>query len=102
MAAFAAGDSAMRAFQHSELSPESLARRSDQERAASYRKLRDQYGTLTLGSVVKSTPEELAVKLLDSDAKSHEFIFKVKPGTPTRLESVAMKQSHFSHGGHGE
>lgn len=99
--AFAAGDSAMRAFQHKELSPESLAKRSDQERSASYRKFRDQYGTLTLGSVVKSTPEELTVKLLDADAKSHEFIFKVKPGTPARLESVAMKQSHFGHGGGG-
>ena len=105
VAAFAAGDSAMRAFQEKELSPESLAKRSPQERSASSRMLRDQYGKLTLGSVVKSKPEELTVKLLDADAKSHEFIFKVKPGTPPRLESVAMRQSHFGHGGgggHGE
>jgi hypothetical protein len=105
VAAFAAGDSAMRAFQQKKLSPESLAKRSPEERAASYRKLRDQYGVLALASVVKSTPEELTVKLLDSDAKSHEFIFKVKPGSPARLESISIRQSHFGHGGgggHGE
>lgn len=105
VAAFSAGDSAMRAFQQKELSPESLAKRTPEERAASYRKLHDQFGTLTLASIVESTPEKLTVKLLDADAKSHEFIFTVKPGTPPRLESVAMRQSHFGHGGgggHGE
>ncbi len=104
VAAFCAGDSAMKAFQDKELSAEAKAKRTNEERRATYKKLHAQLGALTLGKVVNSKPEELTVKLLDADAKSHEFTFKVVVGPPAKLTSVAMKQSHFQHGGggHGE
>lgn len=101
VAAFCAGDSAMRAFQQKEMSAEAKAKRTNEERKANYKKLHAQLGALTLGKVVKSKPEELTVKLLDADAKSHEFTFKIVVGPPAKLTSVAMKQSHFHHGGGG-
>jgi len=94
----------MKAFQDKELSAEAKTKRTNQERKETYKKLHGELGSLTLGKVVNSKPEELTVKLLDADAKSHEFTFKVVVGPPAKLTSVSMKQSHFQHGGggHGE
>lgn len=97
--AFSTGEQAMKEFNERELSKEGQAKRSLKVRVESYRKLRDQYGKLTLGSIVKSTPAELTVSLLDSDAKSHVFIFKVQTEPPYKLISVGMRQG--GHGMHG-
>jgi len=90
--AFSTGEGAMRAFNEKELSKESLAKRSNDERMENYRKLRERFGKLTLASVVKSSPSELSAKLMDSDAAQHEFVFKVESRAPYHFVSVSMKE----------
>jgi hypothetical protein len=97
--AFGAGDSAMRAFYGRALGKAALAERSVAQRLERYRELREQYGTLKLFAVVKSTPAELTASLMDAEAKRHEFVFKVEPAAPHRLVSVAINQRR--HGLHG-
>ena len=101
VAAFCSGDSAMRAFHRAQFTAEARAKRTDQERAVLIVQLLVRGGALSLGKVVQSKPEELTVKLLDADAKSHEFVFKALAGPPAKLTSVSVKQSMFQHGGHG-
>jgi hypothetical protein len=71
------------------------------ERLRTYRKNRERFGRLVLGSVVESKPAELRVKLIASDASSHVFVFKVEDRPPRKLLSVGMLET-VRHGfGHG-
>ena len=97
--AFSTGETAMRDFIDINLAPKSLAERNTRARVEKYRTLRDQYGKLQLESVLKSTPGELTAKLIDSDAKSHEFTFAVQTEAPYKLLSVSLRET--LHGMHG-
>lgn len=100
--AFSTGEAEMKAFLSKELAPKSLETKSVAQRVERYRDLREQYGRLDLASVVKSTPGELTVKLMDSDARFHEFVFTVQTEQPYKLLTVGIKQrGHFGMGGHG-
>lgn len=99
--AFSAGEDAMRAFLAKHLAPESLAERKLPKRIENYRKMRERFGALVLGSVEKSTPEKLTVSLLAEDASVHQFVFTVEKAAPHRLLSVGMLERHGGHGGHG-
>lgn len=96
--AFSTGEAAMRDFNSKHYSRESLAKKGLDERAISYRKLRERLGRLSLAGVVKSVPGELTVKLFDSEAEPHEFVFTVEKSAPFKLVSVAMKEQHGLHG----
>ena len=97
--AFSTGEEAMRAFQQQELAKASLAKRSNDERTANYRKLKERFGKLTLAAVEKSTPSELVVQLMDTDGKQHKFTFQLEEKEPFRLVSVSMTER--VPGGHG-
>jgi hypothetical protein len=97
--AFGRGDSAMRAFYLADLAEKSLAEKGMEARLGRYRELRERFGTLALGSVVKAVPGELTVRLLDADAATHTFIFKAETAPPFRLLSVGIQQQ--VPGGHG-
>lgn len=97
VAAFAAGDSAMRAFYAQELTAESLAKKPADQRLSGYRKLRESVGSLTFGSVVESAPYEVKVKLIDADAESHTFIFTLQTAAPYKLLTVS-KLERRPHG----
>src|SRR5512147_147838 len=72
VAAFAAGEDSMRAFLSRNMAAASLAERGLGVRLARYREMREQYGRFQLEAVVKAEPAELAVKLLDGQAKSYD------------------------------
>ena len=103
LVAFAGGDAAMTAFYQKEMSAEALAKKPAAERLVNYRKTREKFGTLTLGKVIKSTPGELTVTLLDGDGTPHEYIFTLAPAAagaaPSRLETISMRERRA--GGHG-
>ena len=82
----------MRDFLDKNMAPRSLQERNLHTRVERYRTLREQYGKLQLAAVVKSAPNELTVKLLDSEAKSHEFTFTVQAEPPFKLLSVSMRE----------
>lgn len=97
--AFSAGEPAMRKFLAENLAPESLKKKTLDERMETYRTNREKFGRLAFASVVTSKPSELSVKLLDEDGKQHEFTFVVQNTSPYSLVSITMKQnvrgSHF-------
>jgi hypothetical protein len=99
--AFSTGEAAMKEFDLAWLTAESLEKKSVDERIKSYRKLHERFGTLALASVVKSTPGELTVSLLDSDVAAHEFIFTVQTKPPYKLVSVAFREKVAGHGHFG-
>jgi hypothetical protein len=100
VAAFAAGDSAMRQFYFQYLSKESLAQKSIDERLVTYRASRERFGKLTFASVDKSTPEELTVTLLDADLKSVRHVFKVQNVPPWKLVSISRLENRHGFGFH--
>jgi hypothetical protein len=97
--AFSTGEDAMRAFLDTSMAPASLATRNTPARVEKYRALRDQYGKLQLDKVLESTPGEVTVRLIDSEAKSHEFGFAVQTEAPYKLLSVSIREP--MHGLHG-
>lgn len=80
--AFSTSEEAMRVFLKKRMAPESLAERKVPKRIENYRKLRERFGALVLGSVVKSSPEKLQVSLLAEDATVHQFVFTVEKAAP--------------------
>lgn len=100
--AFNTGEKAMQEFLATRMSTKALKDRSIPARVERYRDLREKYGRLQLDRITKSGPHELTVKLLDADAKSHEWVFKSEDRAPWKLASVGIKQPAFHHGfGHG-
>jgi hypothetical protein len=97
--AFSTGEDAMREFLDQNMAAKSLEERDTRTRVEKYQSLRDQYGKLQLDAVIKSEPGELTARLLDSDAKSHEFVFVVQTEAPYKLRSVSMREQ--MHGLHG-
>ena len=89
----------MRAFLSRELAPRSLAGKNVHQRIERYRDLRERYGKLVFASVVKSTPGELTVKLLDSDMAPHDFVFTVQTAVPYKLVSVGIRERGHGFGG---
>ena len=73
--------------------------RNTRVRVEKYKALREQYGRLQLASVIKATPVEVTAKLIDSDAKTREFVFAVQGEAPYKLVSVSIRES--AHGIHG-
>jgi hypothetical protein len=101
VAAFNGGDDAMKAFYARAFPPESLAARPPAKRLTTYRNLRESFGALAFGGVVKDSAGSLAVRLLDVDAVPHEFTFTVETKRPYRLLGITMKQVVRGHGGFG-
>jgi hypothetical protein len=100
IAAFNSGETAMKDFYVQEFSPDSLVRRSPEQRLTRYRDLKEKYGTLTFGSVTKEIPGELSVSLLDAETSAHEFVFAVETAAPWKLKSVSMREyRNVEHGG---
>ena len=97
--AFSTGETAMREFLDQHMAAKSLSERNTNTRVEKYKTLHDQYGKLQLESVVNSTPGELTAKLIDSDAKSREFVFAVQTEAPYKLLSVSIREQ--MHGMHG-
>ena len=95
--AFSTSEVAMKEFNARNLAPKSLEKKGMEERVVAYRKLKEKYGKLMLGSVVKSEPNELTVKLIASDASSASWVFTVQKEAPYKLISVGMleQRSHF-------
>ena len=98
--AFNAGDAAMADFYRRFFHPDSLAKRSPEQRLSRYRTLREQFGSLAFASIVKASPGELSVRLLDADAAPREFVFTLETRSPFRLRSVGMRQ-RTGHGHRG-
>jgi hypothetical protein len=98
--AFNAGEAAMKQFLSTRLAPGSLEKRPMSARVETYRENRERFGTLTFGSVDKSTPTELSVVLIDADAKPMTWIFKAQPKAPHHLESVSRREHGHGSGFH--
>ena len=96
--AFSTGEKAMKEFLANEMAPKSLESRSLNQRVEKYQALREKYGKLSLGSVEKSTPAELTVKLMDSSGALHTFIFTAETEAPYRLVSVSIRERGHGHG----
>ena len=90
----------MRAGLSENLSKESIAKRSLDERLTSYRKLKARFGSLVLASVVRSTPTEAEVMLAAADLSTWNFTFTVEKEPPHHLASVTFKD-RVMQGGHG-
>lgn len=101
VAAFNAGDEAMKAFYARAFAPESLAVRPPAKRLARYHDAREKFGTLAFGGIVKDSAGSLTVRLLDADALPHEFTFVTGATQPVRLQMISMKQTIRGHGGFG-
>jgi len=97
--AFSTGEAAMRDFISRELASKSLESKGIPQRVERYRDLRQRYGKLTFASVVKSTPGELTVRLLDSDMESHDFVFTIQTTAPYKLVSVGIREMGHGFGG---
>lgn len=99
--AFAAGEDSMRRFLAAHVTPARLAERSLASRLERYRELREQYGRLQLDAVTESAPLALTARLLDADARPHEFEFRARAEGPCLLESVKVRQNRFLPHGFG-
>ena len=98
--AFAAGDSAMRQFYIQNLTKESLAQKSIEERLETYRASRERFGKLTFASVEKSSADELTVALLDADLQTVRHVFKVQNAAPWKLVSISRLENRHGFGFH--
>lgn len=99
--AFSTGEDSMRAFLKANMAEQTLAERSLPRRIENYRKLRERFGVLVLGSVDKSEAHKLTVSLLAEDASVHRFVFTVQAQAPHKLVSVGMLEHVGGHGGAG-
>src|SRR5262247_3766763 len=72
--AFSAGEDSMRAFLKQNVADQSLVDRNVPKRIESYRKMRERFGILVLGSVEESEPYKLTVSLLAEDASVQKFV----------------------------
>lgn len=99
--AFSTGEDAMRKCYAEDLTPESLAKKGMDTRIEVYRKNRERFGKLMLGSVVESKENQLTVKLMATDVSVHEFIFDVQAKPPYKLVAVSMREYQSMHGFHG-
>jgi hypothetical protein len=99
--AFNTDEKAMGAWVAENVTTDELAKRNVPQRVEKYKKLREQYGVLVLGSIEKSTQLECKASLMASDATIHKFVFTVEKNPPHKLVSVGIEQLHFMHGGHG-
>jgi len=97
--AFSTDEDAMVDFLSENLMEGALDERPMTERVRSYRKLRERFGYLMLGSVVESSADELTVVLLAEDASKHRFIFNVEKDAPHKLVTVGI-MTHGHGGGH--
>ena len=102
VAAFSAGEDAMRRFWQEHLAAANLAAKSMDERMKGYRDLRERVETLRLIEVLDAaTPGELTVTLADAHDVEHEFIFHFETAEPRKLTGVTAKlvQKHslFPH-----
>lgn len=97
--AFSQGEDAMRATIHDLMAPASLAARGIEERMKTYRENRERFGTLTLATIEKSSPDEVEATLLATDLTKHRFVFKVEPAEPHKLISVGRIETRPGHAG---
>jgi hypothetical protein len=97
--AFSKGEKAMKALLTEILTPESLKKRTMDERLESYRGMHERFGELQLVKIVKSSPTEVTAQLAGMDMTPREFTFVVVAGQPGKLDHVAYQD--FSHQGHG-
>jgi len=102
VAAFDAGDDAMKRFYVSAFAPESLAVRGPAKRLARYHDLRERVGSLRFDHVVQDSADALVVALVDADAATHEFTFTVDALPPHHLRAITLKQAMPVHGGFGD
>jgi hypothetical protein len=91
--AFNTGEEPMRAFLKDHMAAKSLNEKNVPTRVERYRTLREKYGRLQLDRVLASSPAELTVKLLDSDAHGREFTFRSETQEPRKLVSVSLKET---------
>ena len=100
--AFSSGEPAMREFLEKHQAKQGFARKSMAERMRTYRENRERFGALQFGSVVRSVPGELRVRLMASDASMSEYIFAVQRQPPYALVSVSrLETRNVGHGGFG-
>jgi len=92
--AFSAGEEPMRAFLSKNMAAESLKERSLEERMASYRSLRQHFGTLKLGAITSQADGELQTELVPSDGSKVTFTFTAQTKAPFALLAVKMQNPH--------
>lgn len=90
--AFGAGENAMRDFLTLNIAPEALTKRGVDERMKGYGKLRDQFGTLKVSTILSSKPGEIEAVLIARDGSEHEFIFTGQQKAPFKLFSIGYRQ----------
>lgn len=100
--AFSTGETSMRTYLEFNLAAPSLAGRSMEDRLASYRKLRQQLGSLRLVEVTSQEGTELRVVLFGSESdERHDATFRFQAEEPRKLLAVelTMRQPHgfFGH-----
>jgi len=100
VAAFNAGDPAMRAFYTAHVPAEEFKKRSMAERLEVYHTNRERFGRLTLGSIASSTPYELEASLIDEDMNAMPYTFTVQKDAPFWLASITRKELHPHFGFH--
>ena len=101
--AFSGGDVAMRSFLGANLSEESLAKKNLDLRMENYHRLREQWGSLVLNSIVSARAGELTASLMASDGSPFEATFELQQVAPYKLKSVTIRQKvagmHGAFGG---
>jgi hypothetical protein len=97
--AFSKGEKAMKTLLKEILTPESLEKRSMDERLEGYRSMHERFGELQLVKVVKSSPSEVTVQLAGMDMIPREFTFFAVADQPGKLDHISYQD--FVHPGHG-
>lgn len=97
--AFSRGEKAMKTLLTEILTPESLKKRSMDERLEGYRDMHERFGELQLVKVVKSSSSEVTVQLAGMDMTPREFTFVTVADQPGKLDHISYQD--FVHQGHG-
>lgn len=97
--AFSRGEKAMKTLLTEILTPESLKKRSMDERLEGYRSMHERFGELQLVKVVKSSSSEVTVQLAGMDMTPREFTFVTVADQPGKLDHISYQD--FVHPGHG-
>jgi hypothetical protein len=99
--AFDTGEPAMQKFIAEGFAPSKHAKESIDERLASYRKLREQLGSLSFARVLHEEEGVLEVGLVDADGTEQEFTFEIERDPPQKLATITarlhVKHSIFGH-----
>jgi D-alanyl-D-alanine carboxypeptidase len=94
LAVFNSGDvEAMRAFTARVVTPEDLVRRPMEQRLATYRRMKDDLGTLTIAGILDDDPARLTALATTSAGERVAITFETRAGAPAFLAGIRIEEA---------